>query len=180
LKFNATILILPGLGNSGDKHWQTLWEGKFPEFIRVHQTDWETPECEDWIAVIDDEIIRHDPENVIVVGHSLACATIVFWHKKFKRQLKGALLVAPSDTEAPSYPKGTSGFTPMPLSKLSFPSIAVVSNNDYYVSRERAEVFANRWGSEIIEIGKAGHINTDSGYGEWEEGLLLLQKLDGY
>jgi predicted alpha/beta hydrolase family esterase len=178
LRFKSTVLILPGLGNSGDKHWQTLWERKFPQLIRVQQADWETPKCEDWIATIDNEIIKHDPSDVIVVGHSLACATIVYWHQKYKRKLKGALLVAPSDTEAPSYPKGTSGFTPMPLNQLSFPSIAVVSNNDFYVTPERAKLFANAWGSEAVEIGNAGHINVDAGYGKWEEGLLLLKKLD--
>jgi predicted alpha/beta hydrolase family esterase len=86
--------------------------------------------------------------------------------------------VAPSDTEAPSYPKGTTGFLPMPLNRLSFPSIAAVSNNDFYVTTERAKLFAKAWGSEIVEIGNVGHINVDAGYGEWEEGLLLLKKLD--
>ena len=180
MKFKSTILILPGLGNSENNHWQTLWERKFPQFIRVQQADWETPKCDDWISVIDHEISKHDPSNVIVVGHSLACATIVFWHQKFKRKLKGALLVAPSDTEGSSYPKGTTGFTPMPLNQLPFPSIAVVSSNDFYVTTERAKLFADAWGSEVVEIGNAGHINTDAGYGEWEEGLLILKKLDTY
>lgn len=178
MKFKSTILILPGLGNSGEKHWQTLWERKFPEFIRVQQADWETPKCDDWIAAIDDEINKRDQSNVILVGHSLACAAIGFWAAKFQRKIKGALLVAPSDTEAPSYPPGTHGFTPMPLNLLPFRSITVVSTNDFYVAFERATLFAKAWGSEIIDIGNAGHINADAGFGEWDEGLLFLKKLE--
>jgi predicted alpha/beta hydrolase family esterase len=40
---------------------------------------------------------------------------------------------------------------------------------------ERARQFAEVWGSEFVNIGAAGHINTASGYGEWPEGLALLQ-----
>lgn len=178
MKFNSTVLILPGLGSSEETHWQSLWEKQFPEFIRVSQQDWDTPVCEDWIDTLDKEILRHDPENTILVGHSLACSTIVFWSIKYNRKIKGALLVAPSDTEAPSYPPGTIGFTPMPLNGLPFPSITVSSSNDYYVTLERAKFLADHWGSEFVTIGEAGHINVESGFGEWSEGLIFLRKLD--
>ena len=87
-------------------------------------------------------------------------------------------MVAPSDTEAPSFPNGTTGFIPMPLQDLPFPSIAVISSNDFYVSTERAEKFASAWGSEIVNIGEAGHINSDSALKNWEQGLGLLTILD--
>jgi predicted alpha/beta hydrolase family esterase len=88
------------------------------------------------------------------------------------------LLVGPSDTEADSYPPGTSGFKPVPLFKLPFPSIAIMSTNDPYVSNVRATLFAEKWGSELVNIGNAGHINTAAGYGDWEEGLKYLKQLD--
>jgi len=178
LNFRSTILILPGLGSSGEKHWQTLWEKQFPSFIRVNQQDWDTPRCEDWIETIDAEILKHKPESVILVGHSLACATVVFWARRFNRKIKGAMLVAPSDPEAETYPPGTEGFTPMPLIRLTFPSITIMSDDDNYVTAGRAMLFANEWGSELINIGKAGHINGASNLGEWQEGLTYLQQLD--
>jgi predicted alpha/beta hydrolase family esterase len=175
--FSSTILIVPGLGNSGPQHWQSIWENHY-NFTRVEQNDWETPVCSDWIEAINNEIKKHDPANVILVGHSLACAAIAYWVQKFEVKIKGALLVAPSDTEADSYPTGTTGFTPVPLIKLPFPSIVVASTNDYYVTTERARLFADRWGSEYINIGDAGHINVTSGYGEWDFGLEVLKQLD--
>jgi predicted alpha/beta hydrolase family esterase len=177
MHFQSTILIIPGLGNSAPQHWQSIWESRF-NFKRIEQKDWETPVCSDWIETINKEVNSHDPANVILVGHSLACTTIAYWAQKFNVKIKGALLVAPSDTEADTYPPGTTGFKPVPLIKLPFPSIVVASTNDYYVTFERAKQFAKRWGSELITIGEAGHINVASGYGEWDEGLKFLKQLD--
>jgi predicted alpha/beta hydrolase family esterase len=33
------------------------------------------------------------------------------------------------------------------------------------------------WGSEFMMIGEAGHINSASGFGDWPEGLALLNTL---
>jgi predicted alpha/beta hydrolase family esterase len=177
MTFQSTILILPGLGNSGPQHWQTIWEKCF-NFIRVEQKDWETPVCSDWIETINNEVKKHDAANVILVGHSLACITVSYWAQQFNITVKGALLVAPSDTEADTYPAGTTGFTPVPLIKLPFRSIVVTSTNDHYVSADRARLFADSWGSEFTDIGNAGHINIGSGYGEWDKGLAILKQLD--
>ena len=62
----------------------------------------------------------------------------------------------------------------MPLHKLPFPSVVVASTNDPYVTPERARLFANAWGSKFVEIGDAGHINGDAGYGPWPEGEQML------
>ncbi|TWI97201.1 hypothetical protein JN11_03662 [Mucilaginibacter frigoritolerans] len=177
MTFKSTILIIPGLGNSGPQHWQSIWEKQF-NFIRVEQADWDAPVCDDWIENIQSEVKKHNAADIILVGHSLACTTIAYWAKKYNVKIKGALLVAPSDTEAESYPPGTTGFTPVSLNKLPFPTITVVSTNDFYVTFERAQLFASAWGSELVNIGDAGHINLASGFGEWAEGLGILKQLD--
>jgi len=175
--FKASVLILPGLGNSGEGHWQTRWEQEY-SFIRVQQKEWERPVCNDWIETIDRKVVSLNTTDVLLVGHSLACCTIAFWAKRFNRTIKGALLVAPSDTEAETYPPGTTGFAPMPLNKLPFPSITVASTNDYYVTSERAQHFADAWGSELVSVGPAGHINVAAGFGNWPQGIKLLKRLD--
>lgn len=177
MTFQSTILTHPGLGNSGPAHWQSLWEKQF-NFTRIEQQDWETPVCDDWITTLNHYVQQHDAVEVILVGHSLACTAIGYWAQKYNMQIKGALLVAPSDTEADTYPPGTTGFTPVPLIKLPFKSIVVASSNDYYVTAERAALFAQSWGSELVNIGDAGHINVASGFGEWPLGLDLLKQLD--
>jgi predicted alpha/beta hydrolase family esterase len=175
--FKSAILILPGLGNSGPLHWQSLWQDEY-NFIRVEQQDWETPKCADWIEILNNTVNNYDLANVLLVGHSLACTTIAYWAQKYPSIIKGALLVAPSDTEADTYPSGTTGFRPVPLNPLPFKSIVVASSNDYYVTTNRAKLFANSWGSTFVNMGDAGHINVASGYGQWDEGLKLLKQLD--
>ena len=59
---------------------------------------------------------------------------------------------------------------------FNFKSIVVTSSNDEWVTLERAEFFAENWGSEFINIGNAGHINAASGFGEWPKGLEILKK----
>jgi predicted alpha/beta hydrolase family esterase len=91
--------------------------------------------------------------------------------------VRGALLVAPSDPEGPSYPLGPTGFAPMPLDRLPFRSIVVASTNDIYVTAERAREYAVAWGSELVDVGAAGHINAASGLADWPFGRVLLARL---
>jgi len=173
---NPIVFILPGLYDSGPEHWQTHWEQAYG-FTRIRQKDWDTPVCDDWLRTIDDIVKQHPAEQVILVGHSLACNTIVRWAATYNRVIRGALLVGPSDVDAPSYPPGTTGFMPMPLNKLPFPSITVASTNDEYVSIERAQQFADAWGSRLVKVGPLGHINSSSHLALWPEGMALLKQL---
>src|SRR5690242_20165565 len=94
--FRSRIFIVPGLGSSGEQHWQTLWEKQFG-FTRIQQKNWDTPVRQHWIEALDESLKSIPLNEVILVGHSLACSTIVFWHQQYQRKIKGALLVAPSD-----------------------------------------------------------------------------------
>jgi hypothetical protein len=40
-----------------------------------------------------------------------------------------------------------------------------------------AGFWADRWGSRLVHIGRAGHINAESGFGPWPQGLELLRTL---
>ncbi len=172
-------LTVPGVTNSGPQHWQSLWEKKFPEqFRRIEQVEWDTPICDDWITAIEREVQKELPERVILVAHSLGCTAVAQWAKRFGTKIKGAFLVAPSDCESENYSFDTKGFAPIPLEKLHFKSLAIASENDKYVSLERARKFAEAWGSSFINIGMKGHINANSGFGEWNEGLEILKQLD--
>jgi len=172
-------LTIPGVTNSSPQHWQSLWEKQFPErFRRIGQKEWNTPVCADWIEKIEEDVQKTNPEKVILVAHSLGCTAVAHWARKFGTKIKGAFLVAPSDCEAATYNFDTKGFAPIPLEKLSFKSLVAASSNDEYVSLERAGQFADAWGSSFINVGAKGHINFGAGFGEWNEGLEILKKLD--
>ncbi len=176
----ASVLLVPGLHNSGPEHWQSIWQGKHPEYHRVQQEDWDTPRCSDWIRTLHAVICSIGEGPVVLAGHSLACATIAHYaakHADDEGRVAAAFLVAQSDVEAPTYPHGSSGFNPIPLRKLPFRSIVVTSIDDPYVTLERAEFFAHSWGNRLSKIANAGHINTASGYGDWPDGEQWLAEL---
>ncbi len=172
----AKILIVPGLYGSGPDHWQTQWEKQHPEFSRVEQVSWSTPFCDDWVGSLD-AAVRNENDNVILVGHSLGSVLIVHWASRYGRRIVGALLVAPSDTEALTFPKGATGFAPIPTCLLPFPSIVVASTDDPYISLERVTALAGGWGSTLVSLGPRGHISVADGFGPWQEGVQYITNL---
>ncbi len=173
---NASALILPGIGNSGPGHWQSLWEAAHPSFVRVEQRDWNSPVCEDWIESLEKYAVASGAD-VVLVAHSLACLVVAHWAARTNLRVKGALLVAPPNPEGSNFPKEATGFSPVPVNSFTFPSIVVASSNDPYGSLEFAQSCASAWGSRFVNVGAVGHINSDSGLGEWREGFVLLQQL---
>ena len=174
----ARVFIVPGLGNSGPAHWQTYFERQRPDSIRIEQREWDVPDCAEWVATLEQALAGEDLSQVVLVAHSLGCVTIAHWANHYGHRIKGALLVAPSDVETARYAAfPTTGFGPMPLARLPFSSKVVFSQNDEWVSPARARQFAEAWGSELIDLGHAGHINAASGYGAWPAGLALLAEL---
>ena len=172
----AKVLIVPGLYNSSPQHWQRIWAAHQPTFRVIEQQDWNTPSCDDWTATVD-AAVREESRPVVLVGHSMGCMTIIQWALRYPRPLAGALLVAPSDTEADSFPIGTRGFAPIPLERLPFPSIVIASSNDKFVSLARAQHFATSWGSSFVNLGPQGHITAADGFGAWPEGSTYLEQL---
>ena len=171
------VFILPGLGNSGPDHWQSLWEASDPRLRRVTQRDWDHPELSEWLETLQQHIAACQTPPVLV-AHSLACALVAHWVERFGKGVRAALLVSPSDVDSPTRtPPETRSFSPIPLLHFPFPSIVVASTNDPYVELDRAEFFARSWGSRFVIVPQAGHINASSGLGEWEEGNKLLQEL---
>jgi len=168
--------ILPGLNNSGPEHWQTHWENDYG-FTRIQQHNWDYPVAGNWLQTIEKTLSAYNYTDIVLIGHSLACCTIVKWAQQYQHTIKAALLVAPSDTEAASYPPGTTGFTPMPVFTLPFKSMVIASSNDAYVTLQRSTHFATSWGSKLINAGPLGHINAASGIGHWPQGYSFLQQL---
>jgi len=175
----ASVLVVPGWQNSGPQHWQTLWEQQNPIFLRVQQRDWDTPHREWWVQRITEEV-RQAPGPIVFAAHSLGCIAVAHWVEQRQPELskiKGALLVAPADVDRKDCPQPISDFKPVPRKLLPFPSILVASHDDPYLAMDRAREMARTWGSRFVDVGQAGHINGDSGLGDWPEGKRLLRHL---
>lgn len=174
----SSVLTIPGLGGSGEKHWQTVWENRHNGCTRVRQDNWNIPDFDAWMVSLH-AAIKACKKPPLLVAHSLGCALVVHWASKHAyTPIQGALLVAPADVDSEEHtPPEAHVFAPLPLEPLPFPSTVVCSSNDTYVSPHRAHVFATAWGADYINIGPHGHINADSHLGFWDEGWNLLQNV---
>ena len=169
----STVLIVPGWRDSGPGHWQTLWAEQLPGAVRVHQDDWITPRLAAWVAQLEKTVLAQ-ARPVVIVAHSLGCIATTHLPDAAKARIRAALLVAPADPER----RGVlADFAPVPYQRLPFPSIVVASSNDPYCPVRLAGAYARAWGSEFLRLNDAGHINVESGHGEWPLGLALLQAL---
>ncbi len=171
------VLILPGWQGSGPQHWQSLWQAQ-QGFQRVDQHDWLRPLRGDWIARLEDVVLSAN-EPVVLVAHSLGCVLVAAWasHSRNTHRVKAALLVAPGDVEREALRPVLTSWSPIALQPLPFKSTLVASQDDPYCSFERAQGFAAAWGSTLIDAGAVGHLNADSGLGDWPQGRALLNEL---
>ena len=170
-------LLLPGWLDSGPGHWQTLWEAQ-GGFQRVVQADWQWPRRGDWMARLD-EVVQQDPRPAVLAAHSLGCQLVAAWaaHSRHTAAVRGALLVAPPDTEREDMPPQLHSWRPIVRQRLPFPAEVVYSEDDPYCRPARALEMAAVWGAQARCLGAAGHINADSGLGAWPEAQAWLQGL---
>jgi len=172
-----TILLLPGWQNSGPDHWQSRWEALHGD-LRVEQHDWMRPLRGDWITRLE-EVVLAQSGPCILVAHSLGCLLTAAWASisKNTHRVQGALLVAPGDAEREELMPVLKSWSPVVLQALPFQSLLLGSRNDPYCSFERAQHFAGAWGSTFLDYGSRGHINAESGLGDWDGGRALLDDL---
>jgi uncharacterized protein len=173
------VLVIPGLGGSGPDHWQTRWERKFPRHVRVEQSDWDHPERETWLKSLAAAIEAAAGERPVLVAHSLGCAVVAHAARRWPSlPVRASLLVAPADVDSPAHtPPETRGFSPLPLSPLPWAATVLASQNDPFVSIERARTFAEAWGAAFVDVGRLGHINALSNLGDWDDGRHHLNAL---
>jgi len=173
-------LIVPGWQGSPDNHWQSHWQRTLPNSARVEQQDWLTPQRQDWVQALE-QAVAAERSPVILIAHSLGCVTVAHWAAQaspaLRRQVRGALLVAPADVERPTCAPALRNFAPIPTEALPFPSQVVSSDNDPAVSVPRALHLAQAWGAEAGLLSNAGHINVKSGHERWEQGFAYLYRL---
>jgi predicted alpha/beta hydrolase family esterase len=170
-------LILPGLNGSDEGHWQRFWLKDEARSRLVEQDDWQSPRIEAWMRRLEEVLAQVGP--AYIVAHSLGCLLAAKCADMPSASLiKGALLVAPCDlTTTEKLHPGAIHFGRMPTRALPFPTITVGSLNDIYMPLESLSFYGGLWKTQTKNLGYAGHINIDSGFGRWKGGYGLLSLL---
>ena len=171
------FLLLPGWQDSGPTHWQSLWQNS-GGYGRVQQDDWWWPRRGDWMMRLEEALLADD-RPAVLVAHSLGCHLVAAWagHSQHTGRVHAALLVAPPDLLQAGTPPQLHNWLPMGSRPLPFASTLVLSADDPFCALPRGREIALAWGSEVVTLPAAGHLNGDSGLGDWPAGQALLQAL---
>ncbi len=173
----SRILIVPGYNGSDTDHWQRHWLDDDHDALLVEQECWTHPVLWVWLHKLEADLIANP--GAVLVGHSLGAVLIAHLaNRPAAAHVDGALLVAPADVEAAQerHP-GRIDFGKMPRGRLPFPSIVVASQADPYMPWLKTRQYAGIWGSGLIDLGDAGHINVSSGHGRWPEAYDIARSL---
>lgn len=161
-------LIIPGRHGADVAHWQHWWAMRDPAALIVAQEPWAADAPDAWEMQVAGAILAHP--GSILVGHGygavVAARLLTHWPQL---QVAGALLVAPADP--------ASG--PLPEGRITVPALLVASRNDPHLPFAAALHQARLWGVEPVDIGRAGHVDTEAGFGPWPEGMELRDGLLG-
>lgn len=197
---DITVLLVPGLRDHVADHWQTLLQTELAaqgqKVASVQPLEHDKLSCAARIAALDRAIAAIDGP-VLLGAHSAGVLITVHWARHIHDhthdhqhgrlppgKIVGALLATPADLETPmppGYPDiatlAAHGWLPMPRQALPFPSLLAVSRNDPLASFERATAMARDWGSELVDLGRVGHLNPAAGFGRWPAATALLARL---
>ena len=178
-----TVLIVPGLRDHVAAHWQTLLAARLPRVRAVPPMGREDLDCAARVEAIEREARAVDGP-LVIVAHSGGVVMLAHWARRTRRPVRGALLATPPDFERPmpaGYPTmaqlDANGWLPVPRERLPFASIVAASRNDPLGAYARVAELASGWGSRLVDLGDAGHLNPASGFGPWPRAERLIAEV---
>jgi uncharacterized protein len=177
----TSILVIAGYAGAaanGEDHWQARMVSKLPSAKIVEQEDWFYGSLGKAVAALV-EAVKATERPVVFVAHSTGCILVAHAVGALREvgvleQVKGAFLVTPPCQQELEKlePRIDSEMVKVPRDPLPFVSIVIASSNDQFSTLEQSADIASAWGSDFINAGEHGHINTASGHGPWPEGMM--------
>jgi len=171
------VLLLHGWGGSNFPHWQSWLAGEIAKeygtvsFLEF--SDFEFPNFGVWKKELIEQMKAFKPD--IVICHSLA--NTLWFHlcnTDAITKVQKLYLVAPPSIEC-DIPELESFFPlDMPKNAHAKETFLITSTNDPYMSVDEANELQASLGVEMTMLENAGHINAESGYGEWP---WILEKI---
>ncbi|MCK9472523.1 alpha/beta hydrolase [Sulfurimonas sp.] len=164
------VLILHGWGGSDFPHWQSWLSAEIAKnygcvsFLKF--SDFDFPNKNEWIIQLTKELEDFKPD--IVICHSLA--NILWFHLCNEgkiREIENLFLVVPPSLKCDI--KELESFFPCkaPVNLYAKKSLLITSTNDPYMTQQEAQTLQKMLAIKMIVLEDAGHINSQSGYGQW-------------
>jgi len=180
MKKRKNILILHGWGGSDYPHWQSWLAGELAKeygcvnFLRFK--DFDTPKMDLWSKQLQEALDDFQPD--IVICHSLA--NTLWFHLCNNKKIKSVqhlYLVAPPSLQC-NIPE-LAEFFPVNRPQMLYAknTTLITSTNDPYMDTDEAKDLAASLHVTHKTLQNAGHINAESGFGEWNWMLEEIRSL---
>ena len=167
---NLPVVIVPGLHNSDEQHWQSLWQSRLPGSQRIHVNDWDTANLAAWRKGIIDVLDKLQTPAVLI-AHSFGTLASASIAAEFPDKIAALFLVAPADPDKFGIAEQ------LPQDFLPVSAKVIASSNDPWMTETKAAYWSLLWGADYLRIKNVGHINSHSNLGIWSEGIHLLHQL---
>ncbi|WP_457747093.1 RBBP9/YdeN family alpha/beta hydrolase [Sulfurimonas sp.] len=178
------VLILHGWGGSDYPHWQSYLASEIAKeygcvnFLKF--SNFNEPKLTLWMSELEEALHEFQPD--IVVCHSLA--NTLWFHLCNKKQnlqeIEKLFLVAPPSLDCSV--DELSEFFPLSLPERLYAKniLLIGSTNDPYMSLDELHAMQKVLTCDMQVLKNAGHINSESGYGEWPWIKEELKKVDAF
>jgi uncharacterized protein len=155
------LLVIPGLHDSGPAHWQSWLQSLYRDTRRVQQRDWGDPHLQRWADRISRTLeLAGGSGPWVAAAHSFGCLALVqHLAERPDSPIRAALLVAPAEPDKFGLAARLSARS------LPVPGTVFSSDSDPWMSAASARRWATRWGAHLVNLGDAGHINAEAGFG---------------
>lgn len=182
---SVPTVVVPGWNGSGDGHWQTWLEGQLDgdgrETRRPAFADVDHPDLAEWLEALRAALADLPADGFDVVAHSLGA---VLWLHHVAapdgspRPARVALVSPPSPgTSIPEI----AGFFPPPMDvdavrRGADGTVLVGSDDDPYLPEGITAAYGLPLKMATTVVPGGGHLNDDSGYGEWAAVLAWCRR----
>lgn len=180
----ANVFIIHGSYGSPEENWFPWLKEELEKLdCNIFVPKFPTPEnqsLETWLKVFEEYEDKID-ENSILIGHSLGPAFLLNILEKLNKPVKASFFVSGflGLLDNPTFDEINKTFTDKEFNwdkiKENCPEFYVFhSDNDPYVSLQKAKELSEKLGVEVLVVKDAGHFNKETGYTNFPQ---LLEKI---
>lgn len=170
----TTLLIVPGFGGSGPLHWQSWIAQKYTSSLWVNDLPLLEPKIHIWADAIS-RAMDNIEGKILILAHSFGCLASSLAIARHPQRVVAAILVAPASPERfsenghilPEHDDTPTIRNLLPKQTLGVTGLVIASENDPWMPFNQAASLAKSFGFPTINLGLSGHINVDSGHGQW-------------
>ncbi len=181
-----TVLILHGIQGHAGIHWQQWLHDKLVsqgyKVLMPELPAADRPDRQAWLETIQDTVSKIDPQELIIVAHSLGVPSALDYIKEVDRPVQALVSVSgfaqDYGAELNSYYMSEKDIDFDQIKANLERAYVLYGDDDPYVPRDVLKALAQSLEVEAQVFEEGGHLNTDAGYKQFPYLLKIIEEID--